>query len=309
MADTIQKSGAIFYIKRILGLILLLALAAVFLFSAYSKLVSFEAFQWTFVDLGVSNIMVASVIARLFIGFEFLIAFFLLFHIYLTKVTYPATIFMLLALTGYLVFLLAKQGNTGNCGCFGDWIYMKPMEAIWKNVAMLAAVGLLYILYPVRPYKGQEWLAAIVTPFVLEPLNVNNTPEKANLPINLSLLYEAGSQKPEVELRSGKHIVAFMSLTCPHCRKAAYFLQVLKKNDPKLPIYLVLNGDPENFKAFFEESKAYRVPHMLFDNKPAFIELAGEYVPAIYWVNNSVIEYKSNYTQLDPQLIKKWVKQ
>ncbi|MCD6064060.1 MAG: protein tlpB [Flavipsychrobacter sp.] len=315
MAETIQRSGAVFYIKRILGLVLLLALAAVFLFSAYSKLISFEAFQWTFVDLGIPNITAASVIARVFIGLEFLIALFLLFHIHLTRVTYPATIILLLALTGYLVFLLVKQGNTGNCGCFGDWIYMKPLDAIWKNLAMIAATGLLYILYPVRPYKNQEWvaaiagMAAIVTPFVMEPLNVNNTPEKANLPINLSLLYEGNGAKPDVDLGVGKHIVGFMSLTCPHCRKAAYFLHVLKKNDPQLPIYLVLNGDPKDFKSFFDESKAYNVPNMLFDNKTAFIELAGPYVPAIYWVSNSVIEYKSNYSQLDPQLIKKWVNQ
>lgn len=315
MAGTTQQSGALFYLKRTLGIILLLALAAVFLFSAYSKLMSLEAFQWTFMDLGLSNITAAAILAYVFIGLEFMIGLFLLLHIYLVNVTYPATIFLLVMLTAYLVFMLMQQGNTGNCGCFGDWIYMKPLDAIWKNLAMIAATILLIYIYPVKPYKNQEWIAvvaamaAVVTPFIIEPLNINNTPAKANTPIDLSPLYRNADTKPQIELRTGKHIVAFMSLTCPHCRKAAYFLHVLRDNDPHLPVYMVLSGDHENFKSFFEESKAYNVPSILFDDKDAFITMAGDYVPAIYWVNDGVIEYKSNYTQLDPHLIKKWLKE
>ena len=315
MAHTTQNQGFLFYLKRIFGLILLLAMAAVFLFSGWSKLVSFEAFQWTFMDLGISSTTAAALIAYLFIGLEFALALFLLLHIYLNRVTYPLTLSLLVALTAYLVFLLMQYGNTGNCGCFGDWIYMKPMEAIWKNIAMMAATVLLMYIYPVKPYRHQEWIAvaagmaAVVTPFIVEPMNVNNEPKMVNREIDLAPLYVQGAAKPGVDLRHGKHVVAFMSLTCPHCRKAAYFLNVLKANHPDLPIYMILSGDPDNFKSFFEESRAYAVPNILFDDKDAFIQMAGEYVPAIYWVNNSMIEYEASYTQLDPQGIKKWLKQ
>jgi len=36
--------------------------------------------------------------------------------------------------------------------------------------------------------------------------------------------------------------------------------------------------------------------------------MAGPYVPAIYWINNSVIEKKSNYFQLDPKYMRDWLK-
>lgn len=294
-------------------MILLLALAAVFLFSAISKLYSLETFEWTFIDMGVGSMTTASVIAHLFIGLEFLIAVFLLFHIYLKQVTYPATIAMLAALTGYLVILVIQQGNTGSCGCFGDWLYMKPLAAIWKNLLMIAATVLLIFIYPVKPYKNQEWIAAVlgmtalVIPFLIAPLNADNRPEAVNRQIDMSALY-ADSVKPATELRTGKHIVAFMSLTCPHCRKAAYLLHSISRNNPSLPVYLVLSGNPADEAAFFKDTHAENLPHILFRNTDAFLDMAGPSVPAIYWINNSVIEKKSNYYQLNPNTMLEWAK-
>ncbi len=310
MADILKRSAS-FYIKRISGLILLLILAAVFFFSAISKLYSVETFEWTFMDMGINNMTIASVIAHLFIGLEFVIGAFLLFHIYLKQVTYPATIAMLLILTGYLVILVIQQGNNGSCGCFGDWLYMKPMAAIWKNIAMIAAVVLLIYIYPIRPYKNQESVAALlgmvalVVPFIIAPMNVSNRPESVNQPIDLTPLY-ADSVKPATELRTGKHIVAFMSLTCPHCRKAAYLLQSISRNNPSLPIYLVLSGNPDNEAEFYKETHSAALPHILMRNAEGFISMAGASVPAIYWINNSVVEKKSNYYQLNPGTMIEW---
>lgn len=314
MAQT-NSNNAIFYIKRISGLLLLLAMAAVFFISAISKLTDIEPFQWTFVGFGIGNMLWTSVIAHLFIGFELLIGAFLLAHIYLKEVTYPVTIGFLAILTIYLVILIIQQGNTGNCGCFGNWIYMNPMQAIWKNLAMIAASFLLMRIYPIKPYKGQEWIAAvlgmaaIVTTFIISPLNISNTPTVVNKPINLNLLYENTANKPASELRTGKHIIAYMSLTCPHCRKAAYLLHVLKKQNPEIPVYLVLSGHPDNKEAFFKESNAEDLPFLLFKDIAAFQEMAGDSVPAIYWVNNGTIERESTYLQLDPSDIKDWLRQ
>ena len=80
-----QIKNRVFYIKRTLGLLLLLALAAVFLFGAYSKIDGIEPFTWTFLDLGAPGMLSASIIAHLFIGIEFCIGIFLLFHIYLSN--------------------------------------------------------------------------------------------------------------------------------------------------------------------------------------------------------------------------------
>jgi hypothetical protein len=314
-ATTNTNRKTSFYIKRTIGAILLLAMAGVFFFSAISKMMTMDAFEWTFLDLGLPGIDSASISARIFIGLELAIGVFLLAHIYLRSVTYPATICMLAILTGYLVLLIIKQGNTGNCGCFGNFIYMNPLQAIWKNLAMIAVVIILMYIYPIKPYKNQEMVAALlamvalIAPFVVIPLDFEHQPKEVSRSINMEALYEPGQKTPYVDLRKGKHMVAFMSLTCPHCKKAAYLLHVIKRSHPEYPIYLVLSGSPDQEPGFFKESKAGAVPHLLFEDRAAFRDMAGEYVPAIFWINNSIIEKESNYYQLDPAYMAKWLKQ
>jgi hypothetical protein len=319
MAELIQANkGDAFYIKRIIGVILLLALAAVFLFSAYSKLWdsnAFDDFRWTFLDLGVNSVKTAGIIARLLIGFEFMIGLFLLCHIFLRSFTYPLTIAVLLFFIGYLVFVLVERGNNGSCGCFGNKVQVTPLSGIIKNVLMLIAVVVLIYIYPIKPYKNQEWIAgvlgmlALVLPFILAPLNEDiATPEVAHEPINLGILYSE-NKPPKVELRTGKHIIAFMSLTCPHCRKAAYLLHIIHHQHPEMPIYLILDGNAAHEKDFFEATHAADVPNMHIGSTNDFLMLAGPAVPAIFWINNSIVERKATYYQLDPKEMEQWLKQ
>ncbi len=333
-SEQIQVKNVYFYIKRILGIILLISLACVFFYSAYTKsgikfqgfkIVpnqnAFDNFHWTFLDLGINNILVSGIIARLMIGLEILLGFFLLSHIYLKAFTYKAIIAVLTIFIIYLIILLIKQGNNGNCGCFGNEIAMKPMAAIWKNVIMIAAVVLLYFIYPIKPYKHQEWLCfpiasvALSLPFLFNHVYTETGPEKCGNPINMELLYRY-SPAPTEDLRTGKHIVSFMSLTCPHCKKAAYLLQVIKHEHPEIPIFMVLNGNEIFQKQFFDETHAQNLPYILYKHSPEFDTLLdagllkGETsgVPAIYWINNNVIEYKSTYYELDPTHILSWLK-
>jgi thiol-disulfide isomerase/thioredoxin len=311
-----EKKSTSFYIKRITGLILLLALATVFSYSAYTKIGAGEGvdpFAWTFIDMGINSQLWAGVIARVMVGMEMLIAALLVCHIFLRSFTYPFTIAVLVIFTIYLVIQIALHGNTGNCGCFGEELEMTPLNAIWKNLVMIAVTISLYYLYPVKPYKHQDkisifiGLVAIALPFVLDPINASSTPKPENKQIILHALYEK-EQKPRVELRTGKHIVAFMSLTCPHCKKAAKKFAIVHENNPEIPLFFVLAGNPKNLKPFFDETKSEKVPHVLFRDPENFLKMAGSGVPAIFYINNSVIEYEANYFQLDPQFMKEWLR-
>ncbi len=310
-----QERTGLFYIKRITGLILLLALAAVFLFSGISKLYAFDPFMWNIMDAGISNMTFAGVVARLFIGFELLLGAFLIAHLFLKAFTYPAIIGLLVLFTIYLFVLIARQGDGGNCGCFGDAYEMKPSAAILKNVIMIALTVALMFLYPVKSYRNAEWIAAfvgmaaIVLPFIFFPMSQSTKPAVMDEAIDLSPLYHSSENTPpSVDLRKGKHIVAFMSLTCSHCKKAAFLLQVLHRQHPEYPLFLVLNGNRDFEADFFKETHAQGVPHMFFKGADAFQAMAGPGVPAIYWINNSVKERKSSYFQLDPVHMERWLK-
>lgn len=304
-----------FYIKRILGLILLLALAAVFLYSAYTKIGPpdyAQPFTWTFIDMGINSQLWAGVIARVMVGMEIMIALFLLSHIFLRSFTYPATITVLAIFTVYLVIQLILHGNSGDCGCFGEKLPMTPLEGILKNIVMIAVTISLYYLYPVKPYRHQEWIsiviamAAIVIPFIIDPVNSDGNPKIVHEAINMDVLYEA-EKKPPVELRKGKHIVAFMSLTCPHCRKAAKKFAIIKETNPGIPLFMVLAGNPKNLLEFFEDTRSEKVPHVLFRDPENFLKMAGNGVPAIFYIDNGVKERDANYLQLDPEYMKEWL--
>lgn len=317
-----MQQDVTFYIRRATGLLILLGLSAVFLFSAGTKLIAIEPFEWSFLELLPVGFTGAALLARLFIAIELGLAFLLVAHLHLRKFTFKAAIAFLVFLTGYLVLLLAKQGNTGNCGCFGDAYQMTPVAAIIKNGAMIAAILALYFLYPregipnrllrsKRKMLVSTVLILIVSaslPFIISPVYLSGKGEVVATPISLDAIYDYGIPRPAINLKKGKHIVAFLSLTCPHCRKAAYLLQLLLRRNADFPLYMVLNGKQAREQAFFGETKSLAVPHSTIREVPPFGAMAGEYVPAIFWINNSVIERKTYYTELDPVEISHWLK-
>lgn len=308
-----EKKGAAFYIKRSIGSLLLLSMAAVFFYSAGTKLEAIESFEWIFMDLGIRNYSFAVIVARLFIALEFTIGALLVGHIYLKKFTYPLTIGVLSIFSIYLIILIIQKGDTGNCQCFGEELQMTPSQAIIKNVIMIAVTILLMYIYPIKPYKGHMYVAsllvmgAIVAAIVAMPLNIGNTPQQIDQPLALDSLYN-GARVPKTELREGKHIICFMSLTCPHCRKAAGFFRILKEQHPEYPIYFVLVGHKDHLDDFYQETKATNITYFHLQRKGVLPALGIKSVPTIFWVNDGVAEYKGNYTQLDPAVIDKWLK-
>ena len=303
----------------LVGAVLIVLLSGVFFFSAYSKIYSssaFDSFQWSFLDLGITSQLATGIISRLMIGFEIVLGLFLLAHLFLKQFTYKAVVITLTIFIVYLILVIVKQGNSGNCGCFGDKLVMTPLQAIIKNVAMIVVTLVLMKIYQVRPYRNQDvisivvGMAAITAPFIINPLNISSAPVAFSKPLDLDMLYKY-SPTPPIDLRKGKHIVAFMTLTCPHCKKAAYLLQIIHRQHPEIPIYMVLAGEEASRKSFFEETHAERVPHLLYYHWSEFTTLVGEEgFPAIYWINNGKIEYRSQqtYYQLDPVYMAKWAK-
>jgi len=148
-------------------------------------------------------------------------------------------------------------------------------------------------------------------PFVVNPLFIGTDPDKPKTAttIDLDPLYKY-DPAPKVDLRKGKHIIAFMSLTCPHCKKAAYLMQIIHHEHPAIPLYIVLDGSDAFLKKFFEDTHADSVPHLFYPHADEFMKLAGPSVPSIEWVNNGVVEYKSTwaYYQLDPHFMEEWLK-
>lgn len=317
-------------VKKITFSLLCSLMGLVFLVSGFTKggfpfpfSSPIEPFEYTFVDLGIGNWQTAPFIARLLIGLEFFIGLLLLFNIKLKKVAYKFGIATLLIFSVYLVLLMLFSGNKGNCGCFGEVFAMTPFWALVKNIAMLIVLMALY-----KFHKGWEnkistylfWISltsATVLPFIWNPVALDYSETYLNKPetdfkLELDTLYaHASLNAPPRALSQGKHVIAFMSLTCPHCRVAANKIRIINERNPELSFYFVLNGDTSKLKPFFENTHTENIPHcMLVGGKPInhFIYLAGTDMPAIFMVNTSMVEHIVNYMDLDQGEIEKWSK-
>jgi len=306
-------------ILKVFAVFLSVSCGAVFLLSAYTKLFPIEPFEYTFVELGITNWKYSVFIARFFIGFEFACGGLLILNFWLRRFTIPLVSFTLLAFIAYLVVQIMHYGNNGNCGCFGTAFVFTPLQGIIKNVALLAAAFFIYLFHPnfsfrfMKPVTILLVIVAFVLPFILNPYDydaaLKNYSGELNYKLELDSLYtKPDIQAPKAELRKGKWIIAFMSLTCPHCRIAAKKLHIMKLQNPSLPIYLFLNGKDQNLKPFFEDTRAGNLLWSQLNGGGTFFKLAGPAVPQIDWVNNSIVENKSNYMVLQQSDIEEWLK-
>lgn len=307
--------------KRILAVLVSCCLGLVFAYSGYSKLLPLvETFEFSFVDIGVANWHSAPIIARVLIGFEFLLGFLLIINYNLKKFTLPLTIGLLIFFSVYLTLQIVISGNSGNCGCFGDHLKMTPLQAIIKNGLMIVAALIVYFLYGGWQFKFNKLflslvsLTALAIPFVLNPVDYsytsNNLDEKVNYPLELSLLYQPEDSSkveiPKTELRKGKHVLAFVSLTCSHCRVAAKKFRLIKKNNPLLPIYFIMNGDKGRYKDFIADTKADNIPYSYCLGK-TFVQLASTNLPRIYYLDNGMVVKKVDYFELNQYHIEDWI--
>jgi len=277
-----------------------------------------EPFEFTFVNIGIANWQTAPFIARILIGFEFFIGIILLFNLRFKKIGFKLATAMLVIFSIYLILLIIFSGNNGNCGCFGEVFSMPPLWALSKN---LLTILVLYYLY--RNHNGLEnkmatrfivifLLVSFALPFIWNPVELDyseaylNKPEE-NFKLELDSLYkDATLNIPPKTLSAGKHVIAFMSLTCPHCRIAAKKIRIIHERNPEISFYFVLNGKDENLKPFFEDTKTEAIPHCILNGRN-FVYLAGLEMPTIYLVNNSTVEHWVNYMDLDQSEIEKWI--
>lgn len=307
--------------KRIIAVLLSIGLGLVFIYSGYSKLLPLiETFEFSFVEIGVANWYTAPVMARLLIGLEFFLGVLLLLNYQLKKFTLPFTAGLLIFFIIYLSVQIAVSGNNGNCGCFGEHLRMTPGQAIIKNVIMLAFCTVIYFLYAGwklklnRLFLSLIMVTALLVPFIVNPIDYaytsNNLDEKVNYPLELDLLYHPEHPEkvdvPTVDLRKGKHVLAFMSLSCPHCRVAAKKFRLIKKNNPNLPVYFVLNGDKANYKEFIEDTRADNIPYSYCLGK-SFVQLSSTNLPRIYYLDNGMVVKKVDYFELSQYAIEDWI--
>ncbi len=290
-----------------------IVLAGAFIASGVLKLYPIEFFENDLLlhHLGLESTIVFE--SRWLIGSEFIIAGGILFMLW-DRLFLAVSFLMLLVYSVYLVIILLVEGNSGNCGCFGNAIVLTPLEGIFKNILL----GLLtFVLWKnqsswIFPYRKAAIIILLLLgtalPFILNPVffpqKVNtDTGEKVMIP--LERLY-ANHESPEFDLQSGKKIVAFLLLKCSHCRLTAARLEAIKRSNPELPIYFVICGEQEELQSFLDEAHVEQTPYSLIHSLHLMIKVAGPDFPAVYLLNNGVADAEFGFYDIESSVLLDW---
>ncbi|HRP90131.1 MAG TPA: hypothetical protein PKX92_08830 [Edaphocola sp.] len=304
--EKINKKEIIYYLLAVL-------LGAFFIFSAYTKTDPIESFEYILKSQLPMGAFTAAWASRFIIGLEAALGVLLVFNFFgKSKWVISFSFFLVLGLTAHLVLLYFRVGNDVSCGCMGDLIPMKPLPSIAKNIILLA---LLALLWKNVPYKNHSWIqwtslgilvVIIVLPFLIFPYQKQT--------LALEKMYNGVmDDRPTQDLRKGKHLLAFMSLTCSHCMDAATELSKMKKSDTALPIYIVFakastdSVQKNLFDNFKEVTHFANIPYS-FLNRDLFLEYSGGYVPAIFWIEDGQLLRKVSAHSLNQKEFESWIK-
>ncbi len=302
--------------KKLLYILLSVLLGCTFLVSAYTKTLPVEIFEFRLTDTGWIGWGIAPYLARFIIAIEVFLGILFFINIkYKARLVPIIGILLVSVFSIYLIYDLAKNGNSGNCGCFGEVISMTPLVSIAKNMITIIFMALLIRMgSPMmnRRFVNITFVAAIVITslvFVKYPLvamSSANTNRVGNQ-LDINKLYDTKQQyKPSIDLHNGKHIVVFLSLKCNHCKLTAKKLSIIHEQHPQLPIYILLNGKKENLSSFVKEHNIAKIPHNLFLGPEEWVSLAGVQLPVIYFVNNSTIEKEYDGDNLNSNDMLEW---
>lgn len=296
--------------------LILLLIAIFFLVSAIAKL--FPVIQFEFL-LGSFSLPWSwtPYIARTIIGIELVLGILLLLRCRLHRLAIPLSIRFLLFMTLVLAYRWITAGADAECGCMGDWLSMTPFQSILKNIALISA--LFWIQKNIEPSisKCNNYIllgitiASFVIPYIIEPVYVglNTTKDQQDVyPFDADLLYaENQKELPKIDVRKGKHIVAFLSINCPHCKLAAKKIAIIHQLHPEIPFYFFINGKDENIAKFRSEQKCESVPYSKL-LQPQFLQLAGPSLPSIQFIEDGQVVRNVDYLDLDNKSIEQFLK-
>jgi len=262
-----------------------------------AKLYPIEPFEIIFIDLGVSNFLFAPFLARFVIAFELFLGLSIVFDSWLKDIIYKLALTSLSVFTAYLIFLLVTQGNDVDCGCFGSFLALNPIESILKNVVLI--VMLLLIRRRYHTYGMITWLFPLIlligsftATFLLNRIGLHNLQGvEVNEQVDFSGLPVLYQTQEKVDFSKGKKMVAFFTWSCPHCINASRKFVSLNKQEKINNLYVVIGSkDEEGLLEFIEKTKC-DFPTIWMDGDE-FFKYSGGRLPAIVYLEDGVIKKK-----------------
>ena len=268
-----------------------------FIVSAVLKFLSVDSFELFIYGLDWFSLSVSSFLVRALLFTEMFLGVCLVTGLY-GKLASRLSAALLLFFSVYLLYL-AITGKSDNCHCFGDFVEMKPLVSMAKN--LLLGV-LLFLGWNLEDWRA-NWRPALLAVVLVGSL-VFSFVLKAPYGFGMkSVGYSSDdyaqlvSQHPELKA-DGKRILAFVSTGCKHCKMAARKLDITLRHTrlQEDPVHWFVIGDSARFRTFLEETE---VNPLRYDFLPAsfFLKITNGTLPLILLTEDgNVSKVMSNAT-------------
>jgi uncharacterized membrane protein YphA (DoxX/SURF4 family) len=282
-----------------LTLILRIFLGITFIVSAILKLFPLEAFEARIIEtapfLGWTFSMIT---ARLIIACEFALGIFIAAGFWLRRVVYPLTLAMLGFFTCIVLYSLIRVGNEPNCGCFGELLPFSNIESLLKNIVFISLTLFLYKHAPARSLK-YWWIGIIVLAisifsiFMMHKIPLFLDEIELKEPFFSEYVDCENYQIDDVDLYQ-KHLVIFLSCTCPRCREMVRNMETLNRIAPLQKVYFYICEDSIVTPADLFEHKEISFPYKLIPKDTFYTYIPAPYLPFLGLVDSGY--YKRIWT-------------
>tara|TARA_B100000902_G_C27241959_1_gene880500 strand:+ start:532 stop:1461 length:930 start_codon:yes stop_codon:yes gene_type:complete len=229
-------------------------ISALFLLSAIAKLYPTPIYGITkifeegqLIPMGFSESFVPY-LSRFIIGFEFFLAFTILFDNYLKKFVVPVSILMITVFSVHLSTQIFSSSQ--NCGCFGELIPMTPFEALLKNLLTLVVLGFIYL----RSIDIRRRFSDLIVFFL-----IISTMMFAFIPVSSTVKSSGGNflsyvADEDFQMIDDRKILCFFDAGCEHCEQTARSLDSLSNVVSSFPNIYIVFSDAEEYRIpdFFE---------------------------------------------------------
>ncbi|MGB0390039.1 MAG: MauE/DoxX family redox-associated membrane protein [Salibacteraceae bacterium] len=283
--------NVLIYILRVL-------ISLIFIASGITKLYPIEPFELTLVDVGLSGWLFAPFFARILIAVEVFLGLAILFNTKYIKTVIKATLGLTGFFTFYLLLLWAFRGNDMNCGCFGQFLLLTPVESIIKNLFLLVII--YAILNNQEPYTRKlKWVyptvlvVSFVLPFVLNMISIKQIKEDTAVypyPFQAEFVEDQQLKDLGIIWDENEYLLAFFSSKCPHCKTAAQKLAIEERKFEFPKVKVFIKGTPESIDVFFKESNA-AFPYVIVESEDIIKFTKGSF-PTFYLIKNGKVHKK-----------------
>ena len=307
-------------IKGFLPAICMILLGGFFVFSAITKMIpNVNYFDFTIQSqLGIAANL-SAILARIFVGVELGLGILLIIQQRGIKGwILKFSLALLVLFTLHLLILFFREGNDVNCGCMGDFIEVSPIASIVKNLVLIGLnIYLLKQFKESRLFKLNHSVHYILLFIPIVFIFLKDPISKKHEILWENILIPGTSWENDANLKEGKSLIAFLSLTCGHCMDAAKELNAMKSEDPDLPVIAIFQAHPEQdklqemYEGFEAETGPLQMPSYFAEPK-AFVEelvsLGHTGVPVIFWVQDGKVFRSVNNANLNSKEFKSWIK-